>query len=383
MPVPPRPFAVAAALVLAAGCVTTRPVAPLAERPKRAEVLEFEPVIVTPGPPEEMALASLNDEELFALGTSAFAARDFDKAARAFARLADVYPDSPHRAEAFYNAGLSFERLGRFAEALERFKVLMDPVKGTGDALDASFRAAECLYHLDDFRPAVEILGTIAGREDVAPQDRLQAKVHRGVCLLELGELEAAERAFRDAIGWWTVRKEAEAFEDYFPAQAQFFLGEVYRLHFERVLLDPAKGEERLGKDLQHKCELLLSAQGHFLRSIRIGEGRWATASGFRIGALYEHLYGAMLEAKVPPGLTDEEARVYREELRKKVRVLVTKAMTIYERTLAAAERIGVDNPFVQQTRQSLDRMKQILLEEEPATPPERSPARAAAKPTS
>ena len=57
---------------------------------------------------------------------------------------------------------LSLERLGRFADALERFKPLMDPEKGSGDALDASFRTAECYYHLDQYQPAIAILSSIA-----------------------------------------------------------------------------------------------------------------------------------------------------------------------------------------------------------------------------
>jgi tetratricopeptide (TPR) repeat protein len=240
----------------------------------------------------------------------------------------------------------------------------MDPAAGTGDALDAAFRVAECHYHLDDYRSAIEVLSVIAARADLRPQDRLQAMVQRGICLVEAGELDGAERQLRDSLSYWTIHKEAERLDEYFPAQAQFFLGEIYRLFFENVELDPDKGEEQLGKDLEYKCQMLLSAQGHYLRAIRIGEGRWATAAGFRVGALYENLYHAMLEAKVPQGFDEEQAQVYREELRKKVRVLVSKAIGIYERTLAAAERIGVDNPFIAQTRQSLERMKQILLED-------------------
>jgi hypothetical protein len=55
--------------------------------------------------------------------------------------------------------------------------------------------------------------------------------------------------------------------------------------------------------------------------------------------------------------------------------VLITKAITVYERTLEAAERIGAASPFVEQTKQSLQRMKDLLIaeakaeEEEPPAP--------------
>jgi tetratricopeptide (TPR) repeat protein len=339
-------------------CATSRGV--------RQERLEFEPLVITPGPPEQLELAHLNDEELLALGTSAFAAEDFEKAARCFVRLLEAYPQSPHQREAIFNAGLAYERLGRFAEALELFKQIMEPAKGLEDALHAAFRAAECHYHLNEFPAAIAILSVLAEREDIPAQERLQAKVERGICLIENDDLDQAEAALRASLNWWRDHREAERLDEYFPGQAQFFLGEIYRLYFEKVDLQPDSGDEKLAKDLEYKCELLLSAQGHYLRAIRIGDVQWATAAGFRIGALYEQLYDDMLGAKAPTGFDEEQAQVYREELRKKVRVLLTKAMSIYERTLAAAERIGVENPFVQRTKRSLDRMKQLLLEDEP-----------------
>lgn len=345
-------------LLLAAGCATTG-----GSRPK-AEVLHFDPIEVTPGPKEELELANLNDEELFALGTSAYAAGDLEKAARCFSRLADVHPESPHRDHALYNAGLALEKLGRYEEALDRFLPLADAEKGVGDALHAAFRVAECYYHLDNYPPAIELLAKIAERDDIPFQEKLQAKVQKAICMIENGQPDQAEKELRVSLLWYDQRKGTEILDDYFPSQAQFFLGEIYRLYFEAVELDPDKGEDQLAKDLEYKCELLLSAQGHYLRAIRMGHGKWATAAGFRIGALYENLYDAMLGARVPSEFDDEQKQIYREELRKKVRVLITKAMGIYERTLAAAERIGVDNPFVQRTRQSLERMKQILLEE-------------------
>jgi tetratricopeptide (TPR) repeat protein len=357
-----RLFPLSALLVAAlAGCATTK-----TNRPDKgsAEVLQFEPLIVTPGSPEEIELSGMNDEELFALGTSSFAAEDFEKASRCFSRLADLFPQSPHFAAATYNAGLAYERLRKFADALERFKVLADPAKGTDDALDASFRAAECYYHLDDYLPAIDVLTTLAAREDIPVQDQLEARVQRGICLIEAGKLDDAEKQLRESLLWWSSHKERERLDEYYPAQGQFFLGEIYRIYFENVELDPDQGEEKLHKDLEYKCQMLLSAQGHYLRAIRLGHGQWATAAGFRIGSLYETLYDAMLNARVPSELNEEEAEIYRKELRDQVRVLVTKAINVYEQTLAAAERIGAETPFVEKTRESLERMKQILLVE-------------------
>jgi len=349
------PSGLVAAVLFGSGCAlfqgSKKP-----DQPK--EVMRFDPVVIT----ADLELQKLNDEELFATGSSAFAAEDYRQAARYFDRLADFHPASRHWRPAVYNAGLSHEKNKEWEEALSRFAQLSDPQHGTGDALDAAFRVAEVLYHLERYAEALKVLGALASRDDLPLNRRIEAQVQEGICELESGNSEAAEATLRRVVSTYQSLEDKSEVDDYFPAQAQFFLGEIYRLHYESVQLDPERGTEQLAKDLEYKAELLLSAQGHYLRSIRIGNGYWATAAGTRIGGMYENLYQHMISSPAPRELNGEEAEVYRQELRKKIRVLVTKAINIYERTLETAERIGASNPFVEKTRESLKKMKELLL---------------------
>ena len=344
--------------------------------------VEFEPVVIT----GDLDLEKLNDEELFAAATSFYAAEDYAQAARYFGRLADFFPNSKHRRNALYNAGLSLEKVKMWEEAYQRFSELSDPKKGTGDSLDAAFRVAETLYHLERFDDAVAVLDQIASRTDLHLDKIIEARTQQGVCQLESGHSDLAEATLRKVLAMYQEAPEKDAMDDYFPAQAQFFLGEIFRLHYESITLDANKTVDELAKDLEYKAELLLSSQGHYLRAIRIGNGYWATAAGAQIGGLYENLYDHMVNAEAPRELNREEADVYKQELRKKIRVLLTKAITVYERTLEAAERIGATSPFVEKTRESLQRMKDLLLadakaeEEEPPPPPPPPPPAAKGK---
>lgn len=362
------------------GCRTTGAGRPdgLAEGAPRREI-HFDAVTVT----GDLELEKLNDEELFAEGTSAFAAKDFKQAARYFDRLVDFHPDSPHRRAALYNAGLAHERLEQWEEARHRFAELADPAHGQDDALDAAFRVAETLYHLERYTEAASLLATLAAREDIPVGRRMEAQVQQGICELEAGGNEQAEATLRKALARYEALSETERDEvdDYFPAQAHFFIGETYRLHYEAVKLDPAKGSDKLAEDLNYKAELLLSAQGHYLRSIRVGNGYWATAAGAQIGQMYENLYEHMMNSPAPAELDAEEAEIYRQELRKKIRVLLTKSINIYERTLEAAERIGSQNAFVERTRESLRKVKEWLLADAETEPP--PPPASASKPHS
>jgi tetratricopeptide (TPR) repeat protein len=334
----------------------------------------FDPLVIT----GDLQLERLNDEELFATGTSSYAEGDFERAARYFGRICDFHERSAHRREALYNAGLALEKLLRWDEALARFQPLADPARGLGDSLDAAFRKAEVLYHLDRHDEAAEILKLIGARPELSPDKRIEARVQQGVCELEAGRKDAAEQVLREVVAQYQALRDRESVDDYFPSQAQFFLGEIFRLRYEEVKLDGNVRADQLARDLEYKSELLLSAQGHYLRAIRIGNGYWATASGQRIGALYQDLYEHLMHSPAPAELDAQEQGAYRAELRKRIRVLIGKAISIYEHTLQTAERIGAASSFVQQTRESLQRMKALLLaeaqaEEEPG-PPARRP---------
>jgi tetratricopeptide (TPR) repeat protein len=356
------------ALLLSACATAQRPApvrpvdsAPSADLPPR---LEFPPdeVKVTP---LDLELEGKNDEELFAVGTAAYGAGDHPRAAAAFARLADLFPRSRHEAAALFNAGLAYERAEEWRLALERFRTLARKYEGP-DAVEAIFRVAECQYHLRELADARATLDGLARRADLSAGDRVRALAQRGIVELEEGRPEEAEKSLRLALSTYQAASEDERLDDHFAAQAQYYLGEVYREWFRALPFDPSKGDDAaLQRDLEQKAEMLLSAQGHYLRAIRMGNDRWAVASGFRIGALYDELRSQLLDAPLPPGLDEEHAAAYRAELRRRVRVLATKAITAYEQTLARAARSGVDDlRFLADAQGSLDRLKAALAED-------------------
>lgn len=367
---PPPPPAAGSAPCAAAGLpcpAAPGPGAPpagpaeLTYEPERVEVTRL-----------DLELAGKNDEELLAIGQAAFSAGDLPRAANAFGRLADLFPASRHEATALFNAGLAHQRLEQWRLALERFRTLERKYEGP-DAVEAAFKAAECRYHLGELAEARALLDGLARRPGLPTPELIRALAQRGIVELELGQPEEAERSLRLAVSTWRQGSETERLDDYYPSQAQFYLGEVYRGHFLAVRLDPSTGgEARLAQDLEDKASLLLSAQGHYLRAIRMGHADWAVAAGYRIGELYDALHAALVEAPLPPGLDAEETEAYRSELKRKVRVLVTKAISIYEQTLAVAGRTRVENNrFVAETQASLDRMKRALRE----VPPDQVPA--------
>jgi tetratricopeptide (TPR) repeat protein len=357
-----------------------KPAAPAAKPPEKIVL----PETVISVSKDELPLVGMDEAQLFDCGTRAFSASDYPKATRCFDRLVGLFPQSANWASALYNAALGHERMSAWPAALERWERYLARFPGAPaavgpDEVDAVFHAAFCEHELGQLEKAAARLQALSAREGLQPSRKGEAMVQAAVCRIEdaalarsAGAQDAArlsgrsegERALRAALGVYEKAGEGEV-DPGLLAQAEFWVGEIYRSYFEEVLLDPkTMAEKGLADALESKAQFLLSAQGHFLRAIRRGDGEWATASGFRIGELYEALHQQMVAAPVPADLTEEQVRVYREELKKKVRVLLDKAMKIYEQTFATAQRVNAKSPYVEKTSAALGRMRTLLLEE-------------------
>lgn len=343
-----------AAAALAAGC---------ASQPARKTTrIDLPPSVITAGPPEEIALSDKDEASLFDGGMRAFAAGDYEKAARHFDRLVEVFPEAANALPALYDAALSQERLKRWGPALERFERYLARAPRGADAVDAAFHAALAEHELGRLPAAAARLHALSELPGLPRARRAEALVQEAVTRIESGGPAEGERLLRAALASTAGDPEGPA-DPALEAQAEFWLGEVYRGYFTEAKLDPrAMKEADLSDALEAKAKYLLSAQGHYLRAIRKGDGEWATASGFRIGGLYEAFHDQLVAAPVPAGLSSEAAEVYREELKKKVRVLVERAIRIYEETRRTAERVSAKSPYVARTDEALQRLRKLLL---------------------
>ena len=334
------------ALLLAAAC------AHAPAQPKRIEITE--PAVITAGPPGQASLGEMDDATLFDVGTRAFQAGDFARAAACFDRIAQPTP------AAIWNAALAYERLGKFDEALQRYEKYIQ----LKNEPDAQFHAALAEYRLGRLGAAAQRLHDLAARPGITTLQKASAMVQEAVCRIESGARADGEILLRSALEAYDKDNE-EAIDPALPAQAEFWLGEAFRGSFRAEALDPAAMDaQQLADALERKAQFLLSAQGHYLRCIRRGDGEWATAAGFSIGEMYEEMYDQLVNAPVPRGLDEEQQALYRQQLREKVKNLVGKAIRVYEETLSAAQRTGATSAYVEKTRQALERLRKLLAQE-------------------
>ena len=274
--------------------------------------VHLRPMIVRAGGKPEMALVGMNAEELFQVGVAAYAAGNYEKAAGPSPGSSATSPRAtggPRRATTPASPGSGWASTSGPSTPTGRSSTRHGKLWR-----DSAFRVAECLYHLEDYGHAAALLTRIADGAKDAPEIYVRAQVQKGICLLHGDRDDAAETALRRAVGRYLIEKDQHdtAIDPYYAAQGQFYLGELYRLRFEHAAFDPGtEGLDALKADLEHKAELLLSAQGHYLRTIRMGEAHWAAAAGYRVGRLYEILYD-QLSGGAAPGVARRPRRAPR-----------------------------------------------------------------------
>ena len=254
----------------------------------------------------DLALARMNDEELFAAGSSAFAAGDARRAAACFERLVTSFPESPHLRQAHFSAGLALERLQDWDGARRHFIEVADAA-GTGDALDAAFHHAETLYHLERYPEAIALLGRSPAELMILPAAGWR-RWSRRICQESIQATSiAARRRFARCSPVHRLRPSGASKWTTTPGPGAVLPGRDLPPHCEAVTFDPRPRPTSL-PDLEYRPSCSSPR-----RATTSGRSRSATATGpLPPGAhrdLYEVLHKQMMESPTPRSSPPRRAR--------------------------------------------------------------------------
>jgi TolA-binding protein len=93
----------------------------------------------------------IKDAVLYWIAEVYFKVNNFPKAAETYRKVIDGFPNSSYAPLALYSLGWSLFEEGKFKDALGVFKLMEEKYPKEPQTLDASFKAAECLYKLKDY----------------------------------------------------------------------------------------------------------------------------------------------------------------------------------------------------------------------------------------
>jgi tetratricopeptide (TPR) repeat protein len=327
-------------------------------------VLQADPMIFYAKGGKVVHVEQMHPKSLFEHAGESFQAKEYEKARTYYARLLTAFPQSSYRHLAIYNLALTYERLKQHPHAITLYHRILKERPDTEEARDAQFRLGAAYLITKQFPEAVKIYNELAERKDVETSDKLEVLGSLGLAYYHLKNEVMAEDAFRRTLRLFHAAKSKQYLgNDYFAAMAQFHLGRLHDDRFRARAFQPDK--ESMKKDLNYKAGELLTAQAHYLRAIRIRNPRWVVSSLFQIGDMYRQMYDDMMRAPIPKHLSQEEKQIYAEMLKKKIRVLLDKAIVAFEKNLQAAENYGVqDDEMIKKTQQQLLSLRSRILKE-------------------
>jgi outer membrane protein assembly factor BamD (BamD/ComL family) len=314
---------------------------------------------------------SYDAEDLFKRGNDELDRGRCAEAVVLYDRVASEFPDGRYASAALYNAGLCLAQRGQNEAALEHFARLLKQMPDSPDVKHASFQVGHLLITLERWDDALLRAAELLARTDLDAPERMEVMAMRAQALLGKGDLPEAEKQAQESLTFYRTRAAELAADPYYAAAANYVVAECIRLRAEALAFpDTTPDEQKIV--LNKRAQLLLDAMREYANTITHtstiiqANPKWAAASGYRIGAMYDKLWHDLMSAPVPPTLSEGAKEVYPKELAKLIKPLLRHAIRYWELTLMMAERTGAQGEWVEKTRADLERTRSLMLEQPP-----------------
>lgn len=113
--------------------------------------------------------------------------------------------------------------------------------------------------------------------------------------------------------------------------------------------------------DLRDKTRFFRKSQASYIDAMNVQNSYWSTASGLKLGELYEEFYYDILNAQVPVSFDKTTIQFYVLELKKQLEPILEQSVAIYEKNITMSERIGAQNVWVAETAARLKRLRDLI----------------------
>jgi hypothetical protein len=306
-------------------------------------------------------------EELYALGQTHLREARYAAAAQAFDQIVQHDPEGPFTERALFQGALAHESNADLEGAASRLEQLERRFPQSAHGNEALVRALRLRLHLEHWAVAAD-LGAyfIEHYPNAAPLGRIIAHAARSLGAASGGQAEEAE--FFAAKGLEVVEQLELDRAGRVPRDIGvlfFAQGEARRLRAEAATIS---GEvSQFSAQLELRCQLLLSAQSAYSNTMRAYDAHWSTMAGYRVGELYERLHEEVMRVPPPRAGTSRDQQLFEGAMRLRYAVLLGKAQTMLDHTLAMAERTGESSEWVRRTERSRAAIAQAMADEQAA----------------
>jgi tetratricopeptide (TPR) repeat protein len=306
-------------------------------------------------------------QELFLAGQTALRQGQPSRAARAFERILEHDPGGPFALRALFQGALAREQCGDLEGAASGFDELERRFPDAPLAVDAMIRGLRLRLHLEQWQRASALGAHFLERHPDAPVlGHILSHAARALDSVERGQSADAEHFV--AKGLAIVDQLALDRAGKIPrdlAPLYFAEGELRRRQAEATILE---GDVReFAARLEQRCERLLAAQSAYSNAMRAYDAHWSTMAGYRVGELYARLHEALMRIVAPRAGTERQRMLFEGAMRLRYSVLLAKASSMLEHTLALALRTGEDSEWVRRTERARAALVEASADEQVA----------------
>lgn len=305
------------------------------------------------------------DKAAFAAGQVYERVAYFDRAAEAYEVVVKDFPTSKSAPDALYNAGVLRQALGQHEKAIAHYQAYAKKFDDRKDAAEVAFRIGVVYEDAGDDGRADAAYRAYAKAYRDAPRRVMEAHVRSARTSIALGQWNRAGDALEAAAKLYKrLDPKDRAATRAWAAEGRYLQGELVYRDYDKVGLDVKP--KLLEKTLKKKSELLGRAQGIYLSVVDYEDLKWATASLYRVGQIYDSFAEAMRTAPTPGGLSEADATAYRDALDSYVLDIEEKSIELYSAGYAKAIQMQVYDSYTKKIREALGRLSSTQY------PPER-----------
>jgi len=283
-------------------------------------------------------------------------ANDLSKAAATYEELARNHQDAELADEALYKAGGLREMSEQWEIAAADYLKLVDGCTSSEYAPRALKNAAVCYENKEDWYAAERVYRRYATTFTEDLDELLEVMFKIGEMSYNIGDMNLAVNGFRQAVSSHKQFRARNApVNDYFPAKAQFMIGEVEFAEYKELQITPP-----LDQNLKRKQAKFKQVFEEYKNTLEYQVADWSTAASHRIGMAFEEFGRALLESPKPPGLDEEQAKLYEQKLAENAKPYKQKALETFRKNVLQAENNQIENMWVEESRK---RMKALTIE--------------------
>ena len=294
--------------------------------------------------------------ELFKQATARGQAKEYQSSAGLFERAFTLDPDGPLADKSLFESAEMYDLDGSHEQALARYEQVARRFPNSDLDRVARVRALRLLTYLEQYQRAGELAEQTAVKyTDLRSFDQLAVLAARALSRLAVDDDAQAELAIGKARD--IIERENLDAAGRVPAELApiyFALGELRRVRAERIHFVPVPAN--FGAALEQRCQLLLDAQSAYSDAMRAYDSHWSAMAGYRVGELYEKLHEELMEVPAPKGANTEARRqLFEGAMSLRYSILLDKAKSMIDHTLAMADRTKEQSSWVLKSRQARD----------------------------